>query len=32
MLITKGPTNSKTVIEYTNWNEVDEFGEEFAKI
>jgi menaquinone-dependent protoporphyrinogen oxidase len=32
MLITKGPINSKTVIEYTNWNKVDEFGREFVKI
>ncbi|WP_255515550.1 menaquinone-dependent protoporphyrinogen IX dehydrogenase [Flavobacterium sp. ZT3R18] len=32
MLITKGPINSKTVIEYTNWNKVDEFGKEFIKI
>jgi menaquinone-dependent protoporphyrinogen oxidase len=32
MLITKGPINSKTVIEYTDWNKVDLFGKEFAKI
>jgi menaquinone-dependent protoporphyrinogen oxidase len=32
MLMTKGPTNSKTVIEYTNWDKVKEFGEKFAEI
>jgi menaquinone-dependent protoporphyrinogen oxidase len=32
MLMTKGPIKSKTVIEYTNWNKVDEFGKEFARI
>nr|WP_315149080.1 menaquinone-dependent protoporphyrinogen IX dehydrogenase [uncultured Flavobacterium sp.] len=32
MLMTKGPTNSKTVIEYTNWTEVDEFAKKFAAI
>lgn len=32
MLLTKGPTNSKTVIEYTNWTEVDEFAKKFAAI
>lgn len=32
MLITKGPVNSKTVIEYTDWNKVNEFSQYFAKI
>lgn len=32
MLITKGPTNSNTVIEYTNWEKVEEFAKEFAEI
>jgi len=32
MLITKGPVNSKTEIEYTDWAGVDEFGYEFANI
>jgi menaquinone-dependent protoporphyrinogen oxidase len=32
MLITKGPTNSKTKIEYTNWTEVEKFVEKFNKI
>lgn len=32
MLITNGPINSKTVIEYTNWNEVNEFALDFSKI
>lgn len=32
MLMTKGPTNSKTVIEYTNWTEVDEFAKKFAAL
>jgi menaquinone-dependent protoporphyrinogen oxidase len=32
MLITKGPTNSKTKIEYTNWTEVEKFIEKFNKI
>jgi menaquinone-dependent protoporphyrinogen oxidase len=32
MLLTKGPTNSKTVIEYTNWTEVDEFAKKFAAL
>ncbi|PTM02838.1 MAG: menaquinone-dependent protoporphyrinogen IX dehydrogenase, partial [Bacteroidetes bacterium] len=26
MWITKGPTNTNTEIEYTNWNKVEEFG------
>ncbi len=26
MLITKGPTDSSAVIEFTDWNKVDEFG------
>ena len=26
MYITKGPTNSKTVAEFTNWEQVEEFG------
>jgi menaquinone-dependent protoporphyrinogen oxidase len=32
MLLTKGPTNSKTVIEYTNWTEVDEFAKKFVAL
>jgi menaquinone-dependent protoporphyrinogen oxidase len=32
MLITKGPTNSKTKIEYTNWSEVEKFVEKFNKL
>lgn len=32
MLITKGPVNTKTNIEYTNWNEVDKFAEDFSCI
>ena len=32
MLMTKGPTSTKTAIEYTDWNKVDEFAQEFAKI
>ncbi|PJJ09838.1 menaquinone-dependent protoporphyrinogen oxidase [Flavobacterium sp. 1] len=32
MMMTKGPINSKTVIEYTNWTEVDEFAKKFAAI
>ena len=29
MTITKGPTDSKTVIEYTDWNQVKNFATEF---
>jgi menaquinone-dependent protoporphyrinogen oxidase len=32
MLITKGPINSKSEIEYTNWSEVEKFAEKFSKI
>lgn len=32
MLMTKGPTSSKMIIEYTDWNKVEEFAKEFAKI
>lgn len=32
MLITKGPTNSKTDIEYTDWNEVKEFANKIMKL
>ena len=32
MLITKGPTNSKTKIEYTDWTEVEKFVEKFNKL
>ena len=30
MLITDGPTDPKTVIEFTNWNEVEAFGRQLA--
>jgi len=26
VLITKGPTDPKTVVEYTNWSQVKAFG------
>jgi menaquinone-dependent protoporphyrinogen oxidase len=32
MLITKGPTDSKTEIEYTNWAEVEKFAEKLNKV
>ncbi len=32
MLITKGPTHSKTPIEYTNWSKVTDFAERFFKL
>lgn len=32
MLITKGPVNSKTEIEYTDWDSVDEFGNIFGSL
>jgi menaquinone-dependent protoporphyrinogen oxidase len=32
MLITKGPINSRTEIEYTNWDEVNKFVKELTKI
>jgi menaquinone-dependent protoporphyrinogen oxidase len=32
MLITKGPTDSKTEIEYTNWAEVEKFADKLSKI
>lgn len=32
MLITKGPTNSKLIIEYTDWNKVKNFAEKFGKL
>jgi menaquinone-dependent protoporphyrinogen IX oxidase len=32
MLITKGPTDSKTEIEYTNWTEVEKFAEKLNKV
>lgn len=32
MLITKGPINSKTNIEYTNWDNVDTFIHEFSAL
>lgn len=32
MLMTKGPTSSKAVLEYTDWNKVEEFAEEFVRI
>lgn len=32
MLITGGPTDPKTVVEYTDWNKVDAFAEQIAKL
>ena len=32
MYITKGPTNSKTVAEFTNWEQVEEFGRNVSKM
>ncbi|NLP59102.1 menaquinone-dependent protoporphyrinogen IX dehydrogenase [Lutibacter sp. B1] len=32
MWMTKGPTNPNTEIEYTNWNQVDEFGKILIKL
>lgn len=32
MWITKGPTNTTTEIEYTNWNKVTKFGEIVSKL
>jgi len=32
MWITKGPTDSNTEIEYTNWDKVKEFGETLCKL
>lgn len=32
MLITKGPTSSKTPIEYTNWDSVRQFTEDFYAV
>ena len=32
MWMTKGPTNSKTKIEYTNWNQVTEFANKLIHI
>ena len=32
MWITKGPTDTKTVIEFTNWEEVDTFGQRISKM
>lgn len=32
MLMTKGPTSSKMIIEYTDWNKVEGFAKEFARI
>ncbi len=31
MWMTKGPTNTNTEIEYTNWKKVTEFGEKIAR-
>lgn len=32
MWMTKGPTNPKTVIEYTNWEQVDDFGQQIMAL
>ena len=32
ILITKGPTDSKIEIEYTNWEQVNEFGRELVEM
>lgn len=32
MLVTKGPTNPQTEIEYTNWQKVTDFAKRFAKM
>ena len=32
MLMTKGPTDPKTIIEYTDWHKVDEFGHIIANM
>lgn len=32
MWMTKGPTDPKTVIEFTDWEKVDQFGRRMAKI
>jgi len=32
MYITKGPTNSRTVAEFTNWEQVDEFGRDVSEM
>jgi len=32
MLMTKGPTDSKTEIEYTDWNDVDKFVKDLMEI
>lgn len=32
MWMTKGPTNPKAVIEYTNWEEVDNFGRQIIEL
>jgi len=32
MLITKGPTDPKAVVEFTDWNKVEEFGREVCAL
>ncbi len=32
MLITDGPTDPKTVVEFTDWNEVEAFGRQLAQM
>ncbi len=32
MYITKGPTNSNTVAEFTNWEQVEEFGRDVSEM
>jgi len=32
MWITKGPTDKNTKVEYTNWQQVDDFGEQLCKL
>jgi len=32
MLLTKGPTNPKSEIEFTNWKEVDKFASTVCKL
>jgi menaquinone-dependent protoporphyrinogen oxidase len=32
MFITKGPTDPNTVIEYTNWEQVEAFGRVIAEM
>jgi menaquinone-dependent protoporphyrinogen oxidase len=32
MLITRGPTDPRAVIEFTDWNEVEAFGRRLAQM